>query len=74
MEGTPRLYDTLVQVLSQHQNWLDFAISRPWPGCWWASCSLETSVSRPGYPMCTAAPCMHRVAFAVLRVGSRMTG
>jgi Transposase DDE domain len=24
MEGTPRLYDTLVQVLSQHQNWLDF--------------------------------------------------
>jgi len=23
MEGTPRLYDTLVQVLSQHQNWLD---------------------------------------------------
>ena len=24
MEGTPRLDDTLVQVLSQHQNWLDF--------------------------------------------------
>ena len=24
MEGTPRLCDTLVQVLSQHQNWLDF--------------------------------------------------
>jgi predicted RNA binding protein YcfA (HicA-like mRNA interferase family) len=24
MEGTPRLYDTLVQVLSQHQNWVDF--------------------------------------------------
>jgi hypothetical protein len=23
MEGTPRLYDTLVAVLSQHQNWLD---------------------------------------------------
>jgi hypothetical protein len=23
MEGTPRLYDTLVQVLNQHQNWLD---------------------------------------------------
>jgi len=23
MENTPRLYDTLVQVLSQHQNWLD---------------------------------------------------
>jgi predicted RNA binding protein YcfA (HicA-like mRNA interferase family) len=23
MEGTPRLYDTLVQVLSQHQNWVD---------------------------------------------------
>jgi Transposase DDE domain len=23
MDGTPRLYDTLVQVLSQHQNWLD---------------------------------------------------
>jgi hypothetical protein len=23
MEGTPRLYDTLVQVLSQHQHWLD---------------------------------------------------
>ena len=23
MEGTPRLYDTLVQVLRQHQNWLD---------------------------------------------------
>ncbi len=23
MEGTPRLYDTLVQVLSQHQTWVD---------------------------------------------------
>jgi Transposase DDE domain len=23
MDGTPRLYETLVQVLSQHQNWLD---------------------------------------------------
>ena len=23
MKGTPRLYDTLVQVLSQHQNWVD---------------------------------------------------
>ena len=23
MDGTPRLYDTLVQVLSQHQKWLD---------------------------------------------------
>ena len=23
MDGTPRLYDTLVQVLSQHQNWVD---------------------------------------------------
>jgi len=23
MDGTPRLYDTLVQVLSQHHNWLD---------------------------------------------------
>jgi hypothetical protein len=23
MESTPRLYDTLVQVLSQHQNWVD---------------------------------------------------
>jgi hypothetical protein len=23
MEGTPRLYDTLVQVLSQHRHWLD---------------------------------------------------
>ena len=23
MEGTPRLYDTLVHVLSQHQNWVD---------------------------------------------------
>jgi hypothetical protein len=23
MENTPRLYDTLVQVLSQHRNWLD---------------------------------------------------
>jgi len=23
MEGTPRLYDTLVAVLSQHQNWVD---------------------------------------------------
>jgi hypothetical protein len=23
MEGTPRLYDTLVQVLSQHQHWRD---------------------------------------------------
>jgi signal recognition particle GTPase len=23
MEGTPRLYDTLVQVLSQQQNWVD---------------------------------------------------
>jgi hypothetical protein len=23
MEGTPRLYHTLVQVLSQHENWLD---------------------------------------------------
>ena len=23
MEGTPRFYDTLVQVLSQHQNWVD---------------------------------------------------
>jgi hypothetical protein len=23
MEGTPRLYDTLVEVLSQHQNWVD---------------------------------------------------
>jgi hypothetical protein len=23
MEGTPRLYDTLVQVLSQHRDWLD---------------------------------------------------
>jgi hypothetical protein len=23
MEGTPRLYDTLVGVLSQHQNWVD---------------------------------------------------
>jgi hypothetical protein len=23
MEGTPRLYDTLVQVLNQHHNWLD---------------------------------------------------
>lgn len=23
MEGTPRLYDTLVVVLSQHQNWVD---------------------------------------------------
>ena len=23
MEGTPRLYETLVQVLSQHQNWVD---------------------------------------------------
>lgn len=24
MENTPRLYDTMVQVLSQHKNWLDF--------------------------------------------------
>jgi len=23
MESTPRLYDTLVHILSQHQNWLD---------------------------------------------------
>jgi signal recognition particle GTPase len=23
MEGTPHLYNTLVQVLSQHQNWVD---------------------------------------------------
>jgi hypothetical protein len=23
MESTPRLYDTLVQVLSQHENWAD---------------------------------------------------
>ena len=23
MEGTPRLYHTLVQVLGQHENWLD---------------------------------------------------
>ena len=23
MERTPRLYDTLVHVLSQHRNWLD---------------------------------------------------
>jgi hypothetical protein len=23
MEGTPRLYDTLVAVVSQHQNWVD---------------------------------------------------
>ena len=23
MESTPRLYDTLVHVLSQHRNWLD---------------------------------------------------
>jgi hypothetical protein len=23
MEGAPRLYDTLVHVLSQHQNWVD---------------------------------------------------
>ena len=23
MEGTPRLYDTLVHLLRQHQNWLD---------------------------------------------------
>ena len=23
MENTPRLYDTLVQVLSQHRQWLD---------------------------------------------------
>ena len=23
MGGTPHLYDTLVQVLSQHQNWVD---------------------------------------------------
>jgi hypothetical protein len=23
MESTPRLYDTLVAVLRQHQNWLD---------------------------------------------------
>jgi hypothetical protein len=23
MEGTPRLYDTLVEVFSQHQNWVD---------------------------------------------------
>jgi hypothetical protein len=23
MENTPRLYDTLVAVLSQHRNWLD---------------------------------------------------
>ena len=23
MEATPRLYDTLVQVLRQHQNWVD---------------------------------------------------
>jgi hypothetical protein len=23
MEGTPRLYNTLVQVLGQHENWLD---------------------------------------------------
>lgn len=23
MEGTPRLYDPLVHVLSQHQHWLD---------------------------------------------------
>ena len=24
MENTPYLYDTLVQVLRQHRNWLDF--------------------------------------------------
>jgi hypothetical protein len=23
MDGTPRLYNTLVQVFSQHQNWVD---------------------------------------------------
>src|SRR5215475_14089972 len=23
MESTPRLYDTLVHIVSQHQNWLD---------------------------------------------------
>jgi hypothetical protein len=23
MESTPRLYDTLVHILCQHQNWLD---------------------------------------------------
>jgi hypothetical protein len=23
MESTPRLYDTLVQVFSQHPNWID---------------------------------------------------
>jgi len=43
MDGTPRLYNTLVQVFSQHQNWVDLRISRPWlHGV--ASSRLATSV------------------------------
>jgi hypothetical protein len=56
MEGTPRFYDTLVQVLSPHQNGVD---RRQLKTLAWRLIGLRESgqsVSRPGYPLCTAEP------------------
>ena len=59
MESTPRLYDTLVQVLRQHQNWLD---RRPLKTLTWMIAGLMQS----GTISLTAwAPYVHsRAAFA----------
>jgi hypothetical protein len=60
MEGTPRLDNTLVQVLGHHENWLDRRHLKTLAWMVVASSSLSTSVSRPGSPMCTAELCVLR--------------
>jgi signal recognition particle GTPase len=60
MESTPRLYDTLVQVLSQHQNWVDL---RHLKTLAWMIVGLMPSgksASRLGRPTYIAEPCMRR--------------
>ena len=74
MEGTPRFYDTLVQVLSPHQNGVD---RRQLKTLAWRLVGLRESGQislTAGYPLCTAEPCTRRVACAVLPVGASMTG
>ena len=44
MENTLRLYDTLIQVLSQHRNWLDVRLS--WP----KKPSAQGSAGQPEQP------------------------
>jgi hypothetical protein len=75
MESTPRLYDTLVHVLSQHENWVD---RRHLKTLAWMMVGLiqasVVSLTAWARPLCTAVRCMRRALCAALIAGYRTNG